>query len=189
MKRMTTFSIAALMAITMGCSNCGDSPYKRVARGYRAVNLTARLAEDFDDAVKKHLEVKHAQCKATHKIKTAEFDACVLPAVRLSRTWTGSKAGQPTGKGVLPTLQDAQRVTRLALDTAYDYVKGHEAECKGKTPPAACGTYWVKLLRPSLCALVVLVDRGMKIGAFSKAQSTTYKTVMGFVTAAGGCKE
>jgi hypothetical protein len=183
------WAIALVAVMVGGCGGCGATPYKRLAQAYRAVNYSARVAEDFDASLAKYLVAKHAACKATHKPKTAEFDKCVLPVLRISRTWTGRRAGKPTGKGVLPALQSAQKATRLALDAAYDYVKSHEDECQKKEAPAKCSGDWKVLLRPSLCALAELVGRAIKIGAFQSSESAAYKTVMaliaGFVCPAG----
>ena len=181
--RMGQLAVLALaLALTLaGCSSCKTSPYRGLARGYRATNYSARFAEQFDAALAKYLESQRTLCKSKHKTQTPEYDQCILPALRISRAWTGRKAGKETGKGVLPTLQSAQRATRIALDAAYDYVKSHEAECKKEHAQKKCTGDWMALLKPSLCALSELVDRAIKIGAFKTHGNETYKTIMTIV--------
>jgi hypothetical protein len=159
------------------------TPWKRLATGYNTVSLTKDLGEKFDAAVKKFLETKRTECKAKHAIKTAEFDTCVLPAVRLSRAWTGEKAGKKTGKGALGILQACQKTTKLALNGAYDYLKSNEKACSGKSPPKDCHGDWKVLMKPGVCALWTIVDTGVKIGAFSATDSPTYKLVAASVDA------
>jgi hypothetical protein len=173
---MQRFAFAA--AVVWLLVGCGDTPYKRLARGYRAVNLSARLAEQFDESLEKYLTTKHAECKKKHKAKTPEFDKCILPALRIVRAWTGKAAGKPTGKGVLPALQSAQKASRLALDAAYDYVLANEKACAGATAPAKCKADWKKLIKPSLCALSEIIDRAVKLGVINVTNNPTYKTVM-----------
>lgn len=185
MRNFITYNLVALVALALlalgACNGCGGTPYKKLARGYLAVNYSARLAEQFDSALQKYVAGQRAACKAKHAIKTPEYDKCVLPAVRLARAWTGKKAGQPTGKGILPALQSAQKVTRLGLDTAYDYIKGHEEECKKEGAPAKCTGDWKKTMKPALCGLSELVDRAIKLGAYKATGDATYKTVMALV--------
>lgn len=174
--------LGLLLAFSLaGCSGCADTPYKKLARGYRAVNLSARLVEDFDSAVARYLSTQHETCKAKYKSKTPEFDQCVLPAVKLARAWTGKVAGKDTGKGVLPTIQSAQKAARVALDAAYDYIKSNESLCKSDTAPKDCTGNWQALMKPSLCALAEIVDRGVKLGAYKVTGNTTYGLVMEYV--------
>ncbi|KKN87399.1 hypothetical protein LCGC14_0258540 [marine sediment metagenome] len=173
---MLKLRLAAIMAVAL-CMSCGATPWKRLATGYNIVSLTKTLGEKFDGAVKNFLTVKRAECKAKHAIKTPEFDKCVLPAVRLSRAWTGERAGKKTGKGALSVLQAAQKTTKLALNGAYDYVKSNEQACSGDSPPKDCHGDWSVTLKPGACALWTVVDLGVKLGAFDATNDPTYKLV------------
>jgi len=171
-------AVAALL-----CVSCANTPYKRLATGLNFVILTKTLAENFDGAVKRFLEAKRIECKLLHQAKTEGFDKCVLPAVRLSRAWTGEKAGAKTGKGALPVLQAGQKTTKLALNMAYDYVKSNEQACSGKTPPKNCHGDWKALMKPGVCALWTVVDAGVKLGAYRTTNDPTYKLVSAAVAA------
>jgi hypothetical protein len=171
-------AVAALL-----CVSCASAPYKGLATGYNAVGAAKRLGEAFDGSVKRFLEAKRIECKLLHKIKTAEYDKCVLPAVRLSRAWTGEKAGVKAGKGALPILQAAQKATKRALDAAYDYVQSHELACSGKSPSKKCHGDWKVLLKPGLCAAWTVVDAGVKLGAYRTTSDPTYKLVAAVVDA------
>lgn len=173
------FALAIAVTAALGC---GGTPYKRIATGYRTVNYSARLAEDFDGALATYLQAQRDTCKAKHGLKTPGFDTCILPTLRVARTWTGKVDGVDTGKGVLPTLQSAQKVTRLSLDATYDYIQSHEKECTGKAAPAKCTGDWMALMRPVLCATAEVVDRAVKLGAYKTTDDATYKLVMGFVS-------
>ncbi|MCP4573329.1 MAG: hypothetical protein GY838_13320 [bacterium] len=179
---MLKLRLAVVLAAAL-CMSCSVTPWKRLATGYNFVSLTKTLGEKFDSSVKKFLEVKRAECKAAHAIKTAEYDKCVLPAVRLSRAWTGEKAGKKTGKGGLGILQAGQRTTKLALDAAFDYVKTHEKACSGEAPPKDCHGDWKVLIKPGICAAWTVVDLGVKIGAFKTTDDPTYKLVAASVDA------
>ena len=183
MKRITL-----LLAFALALTSCGDTPYKALSRGYRAVLLTKTFGELVDGTVKGHLEAVRAECTKKHAVQTAEYDACVLPAVRFSRSWTGIKNGKPTGKGVLPALQSAQKATKLSLDVAFEYIKSHEKECGAKPTPSKCYGNWINALKKGLCPLVELVDRGIKIGAMKWQSNAVYQTVVGYAKLLGGCK-
>jgi hypothetical protein len=166
-----------LVALTLGSAGCANTPYKRLATGYNVVNLTKKLGENFDSSVKQFLEAKRTECKAIHATKTAEFDKCVLPAVRLSRAWTGEKNGVKTGKGGLSLLQASQKATKLALNAAFDYVKSNEAACSGDNPPKDCHGDWKVVLKPGFCAAWAVVNAGVKLGAYNATNDPTYKMV------------
>lgn len=179
---MLKLRLAVIVAVSL-CVSCATAPYKRLATGYNTTLAVKHLAEVFDGAVKRFLEAKLIECRLLHKAKTAAFDKCVIPAVRLSRAWTGEKAGVKTGKGALPVLQAAQKTTKIVLDAAYEYVKSHEQACSGKTPPKNCHGDWRVVLKPGVCAAWVVVDVGVKLGAYRTTNDPTYKLVAAFVDA------
>jgi hypothetical protein len=187
MKRIY-LAIAALFAFT-SC-DCGGRPYKGIAYGYKAVNYSARLTESFDGALDLWAKAKDAECSAKHQAKTVEYAKCVNPALKFLRTWHGKVLGKPTGKGILPAIQSAQKTTRLELDAAYDYIKANETACiNGDAKCDAKIEAWKAALKPGLCGLKEAVDRAIKIGAYKISQDATYKMVMGLAyLMCGGAK-
>lgn len=176
--RRIYISVVALLALT-SC-DCGGTPYKGLAYGYKAVTCSARLTEQFDAAVDVWAKAKDVECTAKHQAKTAEYAKCVEPTLAFLRLWHGKVKGVPTGKGILPAIQSAQRATRLALDAAYDYIDANESACKdGDAKCSAKVEAWKAALKPALCGLKEAVDRAVKIGAYKVTQDATYKTVMG----------
>jgi hypothetical protein len=170
---MKKISFIVFVLLLVGC----NGPYKNLVRGYHAVNYSARLVEDFDKVFAEHMRRVKANCISKHGAKTREFDQCVLPTVRISRTWTGVKNGKDTGKGVLPAIQSAQRVAKLALDTAYDIIKANDGQCNS----AKCKVDWIGIMTPSLCMLAEIVDRAVKLGAYKVTKNVAYSTVMALV--------
>jgi len=172
--------ICAAVAMVTGCTN---TPYKRIATALNTLAQTKLLFEQFDAAVKNFVVVKRAECKTKHAVKTAEYDQCILPAIRLARAWTGEKNGVATGKGALPILQRAQKAAAIALFGAYDYVKSNEAACAKADAPKECHGDWEVLLKPGACAAWQVVDIGVKLGAFSATENKYYKLVGGAINA------
>jgi hypothetical protein len=163
--------------------SCSSTPYKRIATAYNFLAESKTLGEKVDAGVKAFLAAKRVECKAKHAIKNAEYDKCVLPAVRLSRIWTGEKAGKKTGKGALQLLQAGQKTTKFALNAVYDYVKSHEKECGKDDAPKECSAAWKVLMKPGACALWTVADAGVKAGAFKTTNDPTYKLVAAAVSA------
>jgi len=177
MKNIRPLLAVALAVSLAGCSGCSDTPYKRIATAYHTLDLFKALVEDFDGAVTKYAAAKQTECLKTHRPKTKEFDACVMPAVRLLRAWTGKKNGKPTGKGVLPAIQSTQRAAAIELKAVLAYIKSHEAECGKKDAPKNCTGDWQGLLKPSVCALMEIIDRAVKLGAYDVTTNRTYLMV------------
>jgi hypothetical protein len=180
MNRIVPVLFCGAIALLM---SCGDTPYKKIARGYRFVRLSARLAEDFDWSLKKAMADVHASCKAKHGVKTPGFDKCVLPLLRVVRAWTGVTNGQSTGKGVLSLLQAAQKVTKLAIDAVFDYVVSHKKECGTNPPPKKCSADWKAGMKPATCGLWTIVEAGIKAGAYKATKDPTYLAVKTAVVA------
>jgi len=190
MRKVTLLLMALVLLVTTGCNGCAHTPYKRLATAYTTVNKFARLVEAFDRSVKSYLKAEDERCvKASTavedgKLDQAKYGACIKPALKFSVAWTGEWKGKKTGKGVLPAIQDAQRTTRHGLDGAFDYVQANEKAC-GKKEGAeaeACKKKvdaWKKLIKPAVCGIVPLVDRGIKLGAFKASEDPTYKVVKG----------
>lgn len=186
MQRIFSVMLAVLLLVA-----CGGTPYKRIAFGYNALDHTVRLTEGFDRAVAKWAKANHEKCLKAHGAKNVGYAKCVTPTLDFLVYWTGKRGGKPTGKGVLPAIQSAQKMTRLALDATFDYVRTHEKACTkdgGKADPECNKKLeaWKATLRPGLCVLVEGVDRGIKLGAYKATESTVYKTVVGI--AATFCK-
>lgn len=176
---------ALLVALALvGCDGCKGDAFQRIATANRVVNATARLTEDTDRAFKAWGATMNANCLKLHGAKTPEYAKCVKPALDLLRAWTGEVNGKPTGKGILPAIQSAQRAARLSLDAAFDYVKANDAKAKCETDECKKKIQaWRALIRPGVCALVEIVDRGIKLGAVKLSEDPTYKIVKGFADA------
>jgi len=173
--------IAAAIFLT-GCgSGCGTAPYKGIAYGQKIVDYSARLTERFDEGVDKWAKAKDAECTQKHGAKTPGYAKCIDQVLKFLRAWTGKVKGKPTGKGILPAIQSAQKATRLELDAAFDYVKAHENACKGGDKKCnAKIEAWKAAIKPAVCGLKEAVDRGIKIGAYKVTQDPIYKLIMGF---------
>jgi hypothetical protein len=177
--------LLAVFALTLAaCGGCSQTPYQKLAWGFRTVSWTSDLAEGFDAALKDYGETQHTLCIAKAPSASQEYATCIRPALDLLRAWTGEETGKPTGKGVLPAIQSAQKVARLSLNAAYDYIlsnggKCHEedAECQKKLGA------WKVLMKPGLCALVEIVDRAVQLGAYKTTEDPAYKAVKTFATA------
>jgi hypothetical protein len=191
-KRILLATFAAML-LAMANGSCGGTPYKRIATAHRVLNHTVTLTEAFDRGVAAWARGEHRRCLTAHKAKTKEFGACVMPALKFLRHWTGMVNGKPTGKGVLPAIQSAQKATRLVLDAAFAYVAKHERACSARkgAEKEACdkkGDAWKVALRPGACALIEVVDRGVKVGAYRVAADPTYKLAKAGLSAFAGCK-
>ena len=176
-----------LMAMAVGNCDCGGTPYKGIAYGQKIVDYSARITEKFDEGVDTWAKMEDAKCTAKHGAKTAEYAGCIKKALDFLRAWNGKVMGKPTGKGILPAIQSAQRATRHALDAAFDYVAKNEDACK--KGDAACSKKteaWKAALKPGLCALKAVVDRAVKIGAYKATQDSYWKLVMGLADALCG---
>jgi hypothetical protein len=163
--------VLAALAL-MGCGN----HYQRIATAHRVLGHVKNFVESFDRALASWLTSEKRRCLKMHRLKTAEFAACVGPALKLSRAWTGKVRGVDTGKGILPAIQSSQRTARLSLDAAYDYVKA--SGCKGQACEDKLNA-WLQPLKLTLCATREIVDRAIKIGAYKAAQDPTYQTITG----------
>jgi len=182
----------SMLLATAGCSGCAAAtPYKRLAIAYTTTSKFARFVESFDRALARYAKAEDARCTAaattSSTLDQAAYAKCMRPTIKLLVAWTGQWKGQPSGKGVLPTIQDAQRATRMSLDAAFDYVQANESACGKQTGQEAkrCAdrvAAWRKVLRPGLCALVTVVDRAVKIGAYKTTQDSTYQLVRGLAT-------
>ena len=183
MKRILTFVIV-VTALLAGCAK--NLHYRELAWGYRVVNASARLGEQFDKALAGVLAMKLKLCQAeqptppTVESKKA-LGKCLAKELAVSRAWTGEKDGKK-GPGALPMLQAAQKAARLALDIAFDYLRA----VKGKCADAACGhktKAWQRALKKALCGALAVMDDGLKLGAEKVRGSATYKLITGAVKA------
>lgn len=178
MGRKTTGLVSLLtVLVAVSCGGCGDKPYQHIATAYHTLDLVRDLAESVDQAIGKYATAEDARCTTKHGAGTDGYRECIKPALGLLRTWTGVSKGKPTGKGVLPAVQSAQRAAAIELRATYRYIKDHEDKCGGDNPPPDCKGQWKKLLLPSLCALVEIVDRATKIGAYDVTTKTYYTAV------------
>jgi hypothetical protein len=191
--KKATLVICLSAVFFAGCNaGCAGKPYKTLATAYSTVNKFATFVEAFDRSVKAYLQAEDERCsakaKTAGKLDAKKYGDCMRPVLKFSVVWTGEWRGKKTGKGVLPSIQDAQRATRHSLDGAFDYVEKNESAC-GKKEGAeaeACRkkvAAWRALLKPVLCALVPVVDRGIKLGAFKTTEDPTYKLIRGLAAA------
>jgi len=191
MRPLIVFLFVAALGL-VGCGGCGGEPFRRLAWGFRTVNYTAELTESVDKAFAAYGSAEMTRCKAAHPaappastgdatatpIASPEYVKCIMPAVKLLRAWSGEEKGKPTGAGILPAIQSAQRAARLSLDAAFDFLHARGGKCKAEdTECSAKLEAWKAAIRPGLCALWEIVDRGVQLGAFTATTSSAYKTV------------
>ncbi len=193
MARMVMAVLAALLLGACG-SSCKGSHYKKISSGHNWIGRIKVLTEAFDTGLSEWVTAEGQRCKKEHGPKTPKFAVCVKPALSFSRYWTGKVMGAPTGRGILPAIQSAQKAARHSLNAAFDYVKANEAACGMKKETAerkACEKKvgaWKKLLKPGACALIEMIDRGVKLGAYKVVGHVGYKLAKTLVeTILGGC--
>jgi hypothetical protein len=189
MRKILNVTLAGVLAacVLIACDGCAGTPYKRIALGQSMLGHSVELTESFDRGTAKWAQGEHERCLKAHGMKTPEYATCIKPALDFLVHWTGKNRGKPTGRGVLPMVQSAQRATRLVLDAALDYVKANETACSkdnGKADPTCNAKLaaWKATLKPGLCALVAIIDRGIKLGAYKATESAVYKTVVGIAS-------
>lgn len=179
---MAKWILLTAFALVMGCG----TPYKNLAYSYAVLNQTRDVAEGFDRSFKAFGLAEHERCARAHGVKTPAYATCIDPAYSFLVAWTGQRNGVDTGKGILPAIQTTQSAARRTMDGTYDYIKGHESECKKKTPPPDC-KYDLMLLKPVGCALIEVADRAVKLGAISVTENEYYKLALAFGNWALGC--
>jgi hypothetical protein len=170
------------LVMMMFAPSCSQTQYDKLAWGFRSLEWSAQLAEGFDGALKVFLAKEHDRC-LVHGAKTPEFVKCIDPALAISRAWTGEVNGKDSGKGVLPALQSGQRVARLSLNAAYDYLKSKDGKCDVKTDPTCAKAMgdWKVLFMPVACAAIELVDRAFKLGVYTSVlMDPAYQAVKAF---------
>ena len=167
------------------CGSCkGNKQWRDLAIGYKVLAASKSFGEAVDTGIKTGLLSQKAKCLKQYQPKTPAFAGCMSKILKVSRAWTGEVRGKKTGKGVLQILQAAQKSTRLSLDTAVDYMVELEKKKKAcKDDPACLKKVNAVLtgLKGALCAVLPLVDAGLKAGAKGLTDDPTYKIVVGIV--------
>lgn len=174
-------------ALLVACGSCrGNKQWRDLAIGYKVLAASKTFGEAVDKGIKTGLLSQKAKCLKKYQPKTPAFAGCISKMLKVSRAWTGEVRGKPTGKGVLPLLQAAQKSTRLSLDTAVDYMvelEKKEKACKDDSECLKKVSAWQTALKGALCAVLPIVDAALKAGAKGLADDSTYKVVVGFIGA------
>lgn len=192
------FLVSMTAAGILFLSACGkNKQWRDLAWGYRILNGSARLGESFDRGLKAGLEFKLAECKkklpalpvnkaptpAEMKARRVQLAKCMKDIVKVSRAWTGEKRGVKS-LGVLGALQKAQRSARTALDGAHDHLRSVEAQEKKCGEDKACLkkiNAWKKPLQTALCAMLPLVEEGIKLGVPKVSDDPAFTFIKGLV--------
>lgn len=163
------YLLSLVLALALiACNGCSQGPYKRIAIAYKVGMELKPVVESVDRSFKTWGALEHRRCAVAHKVKTPEYNKCVDPAYKLLKQWSK----------VLPTIQSGQYAYKKSLDAAFDFVKKNEKKCGKKDAPKDCKPDYLAL-KPGGCALIEIVDRGIKLGAYQTSKNDIYLMAKG----------